>query len=456
MAGKKKSDGRLWHFIDKLQGDKVIWMIVFILIMLSVLAISSSTPLLALQSGSSRNAIIKDQLIVVALSFGIIILMYSVMKIEFLRKVSRWGFVISFAMLMFLCLRMDIGFAKALTINGATRSISLFGKQLHVYEFTKILMVMYLSWAVDAYKRDDLSLLNNLGKSEKLGFLVRPAAKLCFYIYAPILIICALTIMGSVSSTVFIAFAMFATVIVGGIRIRTMFPYLLAGISLFVICIGVYKLSDGEKVKRIGTAMARIKRHNTDPIEELAKLTPGTAEFQEMLDKVKQPVSAKIALSEGGIIGKGVGRSTQRYVVPIMFEDYMFCFIVEEYGLLGALGVIILYAGLLARGSLIVKQCDGYFEKTAIAGLVILISGQAFMHMLINVDLGPLTGQTLPMISHGSSSFLAFSIAFGVILTISKVAKKRMDKIAKEAESLSYSSDDIKDGLNDLDQLESL
>lgn len=456
MAGKKKNTGGIWHIVDSLQGDKVIWMIVLTLILISILAISSSTPLLALQSGSSRNSIIREQLFVVTLGLGAIIALYNFKWTDWIMKLSKWGFLFSFLMLIFLFFKLDLGVIKAVEINHAVRAISIFGFQLHVFEFTKVLMIMYLAWAIDAYKRDDLPLLNRLSQNEKLGFLVRPKYKLFFYIYLPILTVCVLILNGSVSSAVFIGMIMFALVIIGGISIKTLFPYIGAAVVILILCIGVYNISDGKKFKRIGTATERISRHREDPIEELKKLKPGTQEFQDYIDKTKQPVSAKIAISEGGLLGKGVGRSTQRYVVPIMFEDYMFSFIVEEYGIFGALLVIILYSSLLARGSLIVKQCEKIFEKTAIAGLVIVISGQAFLHMLINVDLGPLTGQTLPLISHGNSSFLAFCIAFGIILSISRVAKKRMDKIAKEAEAIAYKQDDIKEGLNELDQLESI
>ena len=120
--------------------------------------------------------------------------------------------------------------------------------------------------------------------------------------------------------------------------------------------------------------------------------------FQKILDETMQPVSAKVAVSEGGFFGKGPGNSTQRYVVSVMYEDYIFSFIVEEYGMIGALVILILYGSLLARGSIIVRNCDNHYAKTMIAGLVLLVSGQALMHILINVDLFPLTGQTLPMI----------------------------------------------------------
>ena len=143
--------------------------------------------------------------------------------------------------------------------------------------------------------------------------------------------------------------------------------------------------------------------------------------------------------------------------MPIMFEDYMFSFIVEEYGLLGGMLVIILYISLLARGSIIVRNCDNHFAKTAVAGLVILITGQAMMHIMINCDLGPLTGQTLPLVSHGNSSFLMFSVAFGIILSISKMARR---KIAREAEKAAplvehESDNEVSSRLNELEVLES-
>jgi cell division protein FtsW len=137
-----------------------------------------------------------------------------------------------------------------------------------------------------------------------------------------------------------------------------------------------------------------------------------------------------------------------------MFEDYMFSFIVEEYGLLGAILVIILYGSLLARGSLIAKSCENYFAKSAVAGLVMLIACQAAMHMLINVDLGPLTGQTLPMISHGNSSFLAFCVAFGIILAISRISAAQVKKTTDEDKPLIEKRDEVNDGLDALDSFE--
>ena len=140
-----------------------------------------------------------------------------------------------------------------------------------------------------------------------------------------------------------------------------------------------------------------------------------------------------------------------------MFEDYMFSFIVEEYGILGGIFVIILYISLLARGSIIVRNCDNHFAKTAVAGLVVLITGQAMMHIMINCDMGPLTGQTLPLISHGNSSYIMFSIAFGIILSISKMARRKIAREAAKAAPLVEhdGKDEMERTLDDLDVLES-
>ena len=135
----------------------------------------------------------------------------------------------------------------------------------------------------------------------------------------------------------------------------------------------------------------------------------------------------------------------------------MYSFIIEEYGLLGGMLILMLYGTLLARGSIIVRNCDTVFARCTVAGLVALISCQALLHILVNVDLIPMTGQNLPMISHGNSSFLCFCIAFGVILSISRMAKKKIAReTANEMKNAPFGTgDETSDSLNDLDDLES-
>ena len=212
-----------------------------------------------------------------------------------------------------------------------------------------------------------------------------------------------------------------------------------------------YTIESGEKEQfqpkvfgRFGTALSRLTMDEKH--QDIKDLRPGSIEFQEALDAIKQPASAKIAIHEGGLFGKGPGQSTQRYVVPDISEDYMFSFIIEEYGLFGGILVICLYVSLMARGSIIVRNCRDLYAKLCVAGLCLLISGQAFLHMFVNADIGPMTGQTLPMISHGTSAFLCFCAAFGVILSLSRIAARRIAEEARLAASMMGGDGSASDG----------
>ena len=212
-------------------------------------------------------------------------------------------------------------------------------------------------------------------------------------------------------------------------------------------------MSGKTKMKRVATAISRVTADYTDT-EAIKKLPKNSVEYYDAIDKMRQPYGALIAVREGGLIGKRSGNSTQKYVVPNIYGDYMFSFIVEEYGLLGGIIILLLYVSLLARGSLIAKNCSNEFAKIAVGGLSILITGQAFMHMLVCVNLVPMTGQTLPLLSHGSFAFLVFCIAFGVILSISRMAQKKL-RAEEEAAKPLYESDrdDIQVTMDVLEQL---
>ena len=145
MAGNKGKKANFWNFIDNFEGDKVIWIIVLILIMFSILAVSSSTPLLAIMQNSTRAAIIKDQLMIAGVGLIAIILIYNIRSIWIFREISQLGFLVSFVLLMFLFIGIKLPFMKAVSINGAVRALQIGGFQLHVFEFVKIMMVMKIN-----------------------------------------------------------------------------------------------------------------------------------------------------------------------------------------------------------------------------------------------------------------------------------------------------------------------
>ena len=459
MAEEKKKT-TFWNFFDNLEGDKVVWMIALMLMLISIVAIFSSTSQLAISQNTSRMAIVTEQIKISLLGLVFIVICYNIRSIGFFRIVSQFGYLVSIFFLLILATHKPVGPIKPIFVNSAWRIVQIGGFQLHVFEVVKVAMVMYLAWAVNAYRNDKFMIANLL--ATKYPFWSKPLVKKITYIYFPIFTVCLGIMVGSLSSTIFIGGIMFITILIGGISIKELVVPGLVAVGLLIGCVGINaasnKPSDQKPFPHLESAMNRLSTDSTEKRMEIIRTAPrNSSEFQEALDKLKQPFSAKIAIHEGGLLGKGPGRSTQRYVVPIMFEDYMFSFIVEEYGLLGGMLVIILYISLLARGSIIVRNCDNHFAKTAVAGLVILITGQAMMHIMINCDLGPLTGQTLPLVSHGNSSFLMFSVAFGIILSISKMARR---KIAREAEKAAplvehESDNEVSSRLNDLEVLES-
>ena len=457
----RKSIGKL-NFVERLQGDKVIWMIVLILIMLSVLAVSSSTPLLVLERmkstpGITRADIITEQLLVCGAGLVIILLIYKLGRTGWLEKISKYCYLACLVPLIMLTAKISVpGVVRPIETNDAVRALYVTGLgQLHVFEFVKIGMILYLAWAVNAYKSKKLPWIDRLSERPRLGFLAKDVWQQFIFIFFPAISIMFLVLPGSNSSALFIGLIMFATIFLGGVGIKDMIIYgVVAALGLF-ICISAYKASGGQVFNRIGTAVERIARDSEDPERQLLDVPYGSREFYNVLDKVRQPISAKVAVKEGGIFGKGAGNSTQKYVVPVIFGDYMFSFIIEEYGLLGGIVVMILYLSLLARGAIVARNCPEQYEKILVGGLVLLITGQAFLHMLINVDLGPLTGQTLPLISHGRSAFLAFSIAFGIILCISKSAKSRIAREERNSEPIVAPADDnVKSTLDELDAMD--
>ena len=450
----------LWNFIDNIKGDKVIWIIVLLLILISVLAIFSSTPLL---SEESRIEIMKSHGKVAIAGLALIFILYKfITKIGIYRFFSQFGFIVSIGLLLILDGHghLDIGPLKAAYRNGAWRTLEIYGLQIHVYEIVKVAMVMYLAWAFHALKTDRedieqgyestaLRIANRLGEKKGLEFMKKPFAKRILYIYAPALLTCALVMPGSNSSAIFIALILIGTMLIGGIPVKEI---LAAGAAMLVmggILFGIYKASDGKLMGRMATLESRMSANYDTEI--LKKYRTGSADFYEALDSIRQPYGAKVAVHEGKLLGKGIGNSTQKYSVTHIYSDYMYSFIIEEYGLLGGIFIIILYLSLLARSSMIVRMCSNEFAKIAIGGLAFLITGQAFLHILVNSGIIPMTGQTLPLLSDGASAFLTSCLAFGIILSVSRMAKKKMKNV--EDAQLKY-TDDIQARISILEQIE--
>ena len=459
MENTERQDSRLktiWNRMMNLKGDKVILIIIILLILISFLAIFSSTPLLPSQS--SRLATMKEHGFIVFLGIAVMFVLYH-FEVKWIRGLSKWGFIASLGLLSLLVKEIDWGFIKTEEINGAIRNFKLMGKQIHVFEIVKVAMVLYLSWAVSAVNEDmqarkerrrsrTLTIANWLANRYTfLSFLRLTKWKRIVYVYLPSIIVCMMMLKGSGSSAIFVGFILVATMFICGVPWKELALAGLVGIAGFAALFAVYKITDGDKMKRIGTVVSRMSvEYDMNRLEGLEG-----DEFHNMLDTLRQPVSAKVAIYEGRLLGKHTGNSTQKYQVSNIYGDYMYSFLVEEYGLLGGIIILIIYLSVLARSVIISRMSDDEFARYAVGGLALLITGQAFMHIAVNVDLGPMTGQTLPLISHGASAFLVFCAAFGVILSISRKAK---NKIQSAEEMTQTSKNNIEENLAAAEKIE--
>ena len=189
----------------------------------------------------------------------------------------------------------------------------------------------------------------------------------------------------------------------------------------------------GKVFNRFGTVESRLTAHFEQEEESLEGLS--TREIQQLKDKDRQSENAKVAISEGGIFGKGPGKSTQRYSLSMAFSDFIYAFIVEEYGLVGGAFVILLYLIFLFRCIRLCQRCKATYSSVLIVGLSFLIATQAFLHILVNVRLFPITGHTLPLISHGGTAYLVLCGAFGMILSVNRQLDKQdaQERAAREA-----------------------
>lgn len=469
---KKNFAERMMHNITT--GDRMIWIIAVFLMMLSLVAIFSSTSTYAMSNHTSRTVIFTGQLVMVLGGVVILVLMSAIPNIKYLRVLSQHGYWISLLLLLMLVFKVRLGDNfRAINNNEAVRAIYIFGFTLQVYEVVKIAMVMYLSWALTAYENNRLVIANTLGTyyPKYCGWMKDPMAQRWLYIYLPIFSVVGLTFQGSTSSALMVGGVMGITLIIGGFKYKYIFGLAGMGVAFISFLILLHVVSDGKIVSRMQTGFNRLSIELPYPSADVRarqkeriegkKLNPDTVyeinspEFEEYRNKTLQNNSAEVAFVQGGrrILGKGPGKSTQKYIVPLIFEDYMFSFLMEEYGMIGAIVVLVLYLSLFARGMIIVNNCSGRYAKTCVGGLVFLISFQAMLHILINCNVGILTGQTLPMISHGKSSFLCFTIAFGVILSISKMAN---DKIRKEGlkEQQMFAKDEVSSGVSAVEDIE--
>lgn len=367
------------------KGDKIIWIIVVLLSLISLIAVYSSSSSLAYREGQSELYYLLRQgaFILVGLGFILICQFIPLRLYRMFCKLAFWVFVGLLFYTMFF----------GTTLNDGTRWVRLLGFSFQPSEFAKIFLILYIAKVLEEHDFQDF-------KSFALHLLL-PVA------------LCVLPIFwGSISSSILVSASSLLLLMVAGVKWR--FLGYTCGIAGGVALLAVVLSFTTPAFPRIKTAITRI-----------------TTLVEEEKDPAKdfQAKHAKIAVASGGVIGKFPGNSTQRYILPHPYSDFIFATIIEETGLVGCFVLIFLYSCLFYRIITLSQRCTRPFSTLTVMGLGLIISLQALIHMCVNVGLGPVTGQTLPLVSLGGTSVLATCISFGIILCISRTLEE-----AEEAE----------------------
>lgn len=396
-----------------LKGDRIIWIVIGVFAIFSMLAVYSASVSLAYkyQGGNTFYYFLKHG-IILFISFIVIYFLHN----RHYRVFLIWAqplFLLSIPLLI-------ITLAFGSNLNEASRwiEIPIIGLTVQTSDFAKIALIMYLSKLL-AQKQN-----NNEIKQLKEGF--GP-------LIAPILLTVALIFPANFSTAALIFVVSLILLYIGQVK----FIHIISLVAIIVvfgfsfIFIGSHYL----KHSRVATWKNRIEHFwNQDTAVDESE------NFQAN--------QAKIAIATAGIMGKGPGNSTQKNILPHPYSDFIFAIIVEEYGLIGAILLIGFYLILLYRAIVIVKKSTGYFASFLTIGLTLLITMQAFINIGVAINLFPVTGQTLPLISMGGTSLIFTSSAIGMILSVSRygVQEEKKDTNTNEKQNISNNlNQDTKD-----------
>ena len=378
-----------------IKGDKYIWAIAILLSLASIVLVYSSSSHLAFafKQGNTISFLLKH-LIHLGIGFGI---MWMLSRVPF--KYFYNSSIIFFGIAIFLiCWAISGG----QTISGANASrwIRIAGFTFQPSELAKLSLFVLLARNLVHYK-DKLH-------SFKQSFLP---------ILGPVILICALILPSNFSTSAIIFMISFLIMFIGRFSLKWLGVMLIIGIgSITLFYLVVTKFPNISN--RVATWNARIECYFDQDCKNY------------------QVNHAKMAIARGGIWGQGPGKSVQKYFLPQSSSDFIYAVIVEEYGSVGGLFIISLYLMFLVRVLRIASKSDDDFAILITIGLGFSIISQAFINMAVAVNLLPVTGQTLPLISAGGSSVWMTCAAIGLILSVSNSIKPQLENFLNDEETL--------------------
>jgi cell division protein FtsW len=374
--------------LERTKGDRWIWIIIVMLSMVSIMAVYSATGAIAYKKGMTvEKYLLYKHVIFVLLGIGMIYIAH-LLDYKYYAGISKILMIITVPLLFYTLL-------FGTSLNDASRwvKIPVINLTFQTSDLAKLALITFLARMLTR-KQENI-------KDVKNAFLP---------IMGSVCVVFVLIALANLSTALMLFGVSILLLIIGRISIKQIATVCAGGLVLlmFVVFLGPRK----ETYKsRINSFLHPELQHS---------------------DKTYQSDHAKIALATGGLLGKGPGNSTERNFLPHPYSDFIFAIIIEEYGTVGGLVIIGLYLVLLYRCVRIVTKSPKAFGALLAAGLSFSLTIQAFANMAVAVGLGPVTGVPLPLVSMGGTSMIFTSIAFGIILSVSRDVEENLGKTKKE------------------------
>ena len=393
------------------EGDRTLWIIFAALIVISILVVYSSTAKMAydITSDLSTADSLRQQIMLVVMA-SVIVFVFHKINYTIIRFITPAAFY------FFVALTVATYFIGS-TTNGAARWIPIGPFQFQPSEALKVFTILMLARRMEK-RQHDIDKINILPTSWRLN---EPKQKSILKentlpLIGPIILACAVILPAHTSSAVIIFAASVLMLFIGRVSMREIIKFLVITSTVGIMGITAMAVAD---VGRGDTAGGRFSQWAN---------TWTTDGKHSAVYEFSDTERAMIAIHEGGLFGKGAGHSASRAAIIHPESDYAFSFFTSEYGLVAALILMLLYLWITFRAIEICKRCTKAFPTLITAGLGLLITCQALLHILVQVNILPETGQNLPLISRGGSSLLITAFAFSLILGVSRTNDLRESK----------------------------
>ncbi|MBR5849756.1 MAG: FtsW/RodA/SpoVE family cell cycle protein [Alistipes sp.] len=383
-------------------GDRVVWIITAALAVISILVVYSSTAKMAYDAHTVRTTahFLNQQLIMLLLGVGGLVIAYR-FNSRFYNQAAPWLYLLTIGLTL-------LTYFMGTTTNGAARWLPIGPFQFQPSEALKVATIMFLArqLAGRQSKIDRLRIVPSLKfwtwRSDRLQQRIWREGT--YPILLPVVLACAVILPAHTSSAALLFLVACVMMLIGRVRLSELSKLvgyaLLAFALLMVLNFGRSETAEG----RLSTWVKLwVLPQDQKPIDELTDTE-----------------RSMIAIHNGGILGEGAGQSAIRVEMIHPESDYAFAFFVEEYGILLALAVMMLYLWIFFRAIEIFRRCGTAFPGLLVLGLALMITSQALLHIMVTVNLVPETGQPLPLISRGGSSTIFTLIALGMILSVSR------------------------------------